>query len=173
MSRRKIRSFSGFIVIVIYTVTSRRLQECPFPQRNWPDSRVCRKTPYNSTLSDNCWCPISAWWPVHDSHMRNDLCCARSWQMICGCAVHKCNTKITQNILPYLLLDVLLLRKRLNIYIIDVFSTRNNNPCNEYIMQVPHNLRLHIFTHNDPFSVHALTIMWTSLCDLFRVWMAS
>ena len=36
----------------------------PFPRRNWRDSRVCRKTPYNPTVSDNCWCPISAWWPV-------------------------------------------------------------------------------------------------------------
>ena len=41
------------------------LLRCPFPRRNWCDSLVCRKMPYIPTVSDNCWCPIIACWPVH------------------------------------------------------------------------------------------------------------
>ena len=34
------------------------------PNKNRHDWRVFRKTPYISTVSDNCWCPMIASWPV-------------------------------------------------------------------------------------------------------------
>ena len=36
----------------------------PFPQRNWHNSRVPRKLPYNPTVSNNCLCLINDYWPV-------------------------------------------------------------------------------------------------------------